>query len=72
MTNYEQQLIRELRRSQGKIIGKLEKRLDRTQAKLELTRGSLKAVLARLLRLEEVMAVTFRSQDGHPPPPPPV
>ncbi len=70
MTNYEQQLIRDLRRSQGKIIGKLEKRLDRTQAKLELTRMSAKSTLARLIRLEELWVVTFNKQNGPPPPPP--
>ncbi len=52
MSNYEQQLIRELRRSQGKVIGKLEKRLDRAVSRAQTISHAVHSQQKRILALE--------------------
>ncbi len=63
MTNYEQRLILDLRRSQGKVVGKLEKRLDRHGGKLQLLRQNAGALEARIVALEALLDALLAEGD---------
>lgn len=70
MTNYEQRLIADLRRSQGKAMGKIEARLDRANIRIESLREMIKTLAIRLNKAESLVVAAFLDRDGPPPPPP--
>ncbi len=57
MTKYEQQLIRDLRRSQGKVIGRLEKRLDRQVNRATENYQRIASLVDRVHELEQLVAI---------------
>ncbi len=55
MTNYEQRLISDLRRSQGKALGKLDKRIDRASDARQRMRADLKDLRDEVAGIQIVM-----------------
>ncbi len=60
MTNYEQKLISDLRRAQGKAMGRLEKRIDRATERSR----TLSTVIQQLLKRIEILEFNLL---GDPP-----
>ncbi len=72
VSNYEQRLISDLRRSQGRAMGKLDARIDRQMAVIKRQRAHLVLLARKVHRLEDLVTAAFLDRDGGTPPPPPV
>ncbi len=70
MTNYEQKLIADLRRQQGRVIGRIEKRLDRANSRHDDLTQTIVKMMIRLQKAEQLLVAAFLDRDGPPPPPP--
>lgn len=71
MSNYEQRLINDLRRSQGKVIGKLEARIDRLVRSQARVRADLKTLAGTVAKQHSLLMAVFADKDGGVSPPPP-